>query len=192
MGTSRHALACLVLLSACGGGDMTGLQGIYVINTWTENPTACDVEGASVLGGETALYIKEENFLGEKFVNVVPCTDIPDCESMAGDSDTIHLGNWGFQEGSDEGGWTNSWGSAFDDFDDPTQCDGTRHDDVLTAPAAGGIRLDARTSAEVLFPKPSGVTDCFDLEDDAVLAEVEGAACAELEVLTATFDRELP
>ncbi len=172
---------------------MTGLQGIYLIDTWTQNPDVCTAEGPSVLGSQTALYIKEETFPGlGSFVNVVDCTDLADCESMAGDEDTIHLGGWGFDQGGDESGWTNSSVSAFDSFTVDGQCEATGTDTVMTSPAEGSIRIEARTTAEVLFPRPASVTDCFDLEDDVVAAELEGQPCAQFEVVTATFDRALP
>jgi len=195
MSLHRFGLVFALLLVACtGGGDMTDLEGIYTIASWTRNDADCNAEGASILEtqGQTALYVKIETFITEKFVNVVPCTDTADCEEMAGDSDTIHLGQWGFEEGSDDDGWQVISYSAFDNMSDDTQCDGTRHEAVMTSPAEGGLRLEARSSETVQFAKPSGITDCWDVEDDDAAGLVGEPACAELEVLTATYVSGLP
>jgi hypothetical protein len=193
MSLHRFWSLCPALLLACGG-DMTGLQGIYTIDSWTHNDTACDVEGDSILEskGQTALYVKVETFITAKFVNVVPCTDTAECEEMAGDSDTIHLGQWGFDEGSDGNGWRNVWYSAFEDFDDDTQCDGTRHEDQLLEPADGSLRVETRSSQTVQFAKPGGISDCFDIEDNDLEDLVGEPPCNELEVLAATFAGGLP
>jgi hypothetical protein len=190
----RACWIALPLLVACGGGDMTALEGIYTIDTWTENTAGCAAEGDSILEsqGRTALYVKIETFVTEKFINVNPCTDIADCESMASDGDTIHLGQWGFESGNDDDGWTNIWYAAFDNFDDETQCDGTRHEDVMRAPADGALRIEARASQTVQFAKPQGITDCWDLEDEEIEELVGEPACGELEVLAATYDSDLP
>jgi hypothetical protein len=173
---------------------MTGLEGIYTIDTWTRNDTACGAEGDSILEseGQTAVYIKAENLLGQKFVNVVLCTNIADCEAQAGDSDTIHLGQWGFVDGSDGDGWRNVWYSVFDNFTDDTLCDGTRREDVLLAPTEDGMRLEARSSETVQFAKPNGITDCWDIEDDEAADLVGEPPCAEFEVLAATYSTTLP
>lgn len=194
MSINKLLCCCLFLLVACGGGEMTSLEGIYAISSWTQNQTACGAEGDSILEsqGQTTLYVKVENFLGAEFVNVVPCTDTGDCEEMAGDSGTIHVGQWGFEEGSDDDGWRNVWYSVFDNFEDDTQCDGRRVEDVMTAPSEGGLRIEHRASESVLFAKPSGITDCWDIEDDDAADLVGGPPCAELEVLTATYSADLP
>ncbi len=173
---------------------MTAWEGIYDIDTWTNNATACDAEGDSILDtqGATALYVKVENFLGQKFVNVNTCSDVADCETMASDADTIHVGQWGFSDGSDGDGWSYNWYTAFDNFDDDTKCDGTRHETLFTSPADGAVRLEARTSVEVQFDKPDGVTNCFDLEDEDLEGPVGDPACGRFEVVTATFNEDLP
>jgi hypothetical protein len=188
MGIHR-ALYALPLLAACGG-DMSGLTGIYDINTWTENTTACDSEGPpKEFVSETALYIKEENFFGS-FLNVVPCADIADCETMAGDDDTIHLGNWGFTEGNDDDGWTETSAYAFQDFNDPTLCDATGTDTIMTTPAEGTIRIEVRTSHAEDYPATGPNDD--PCPDEAAEAAVAGQPCDSYEVVSATFNEGLP
>ncbi len=173
---------------------MTGLEGIYTIASWTSNQDACDAEGASILEtqGQTALYVKVETFITEKFVNVVPCADAAECEEKAGDSDTIHVGQWGFEEGSDDDGWRNVWYSVFDNFEDDTQCDGTRVEDVLLTAGEDGVRLESSSSETVTFAKPSGITDCWDIEDADAEDLVGTPPCAEYEALAATYASDLP
>jgi hypothetical protein len=55
-----------------------------------------------------------------------------------------------------------------------------------------GVIIEARTSATVVFPKPSGITDCFDVEDDQAKTLVGEPACERYEVLSASFLAGLP
>src|SRR5687768_124521 len=117
---------CLLMFAiaagACGDDAMTELEGIYEASTWTSNVDACD-EGPSVIETEpqTIFYVKEENFLGIEFLNVSFCSDRAECEMNAADDDTIHLGMWSFEEGSDDDGWTSSWFEGFPDQNDVCQ-----------------------------------------------------------------------
>src|SRR5262245_8030913 len=89
------------------GDDGSALGGLSTIDTWTENLTGCDAEGDSILEtqGSTALYLKNESFFGEDFLNGVMCTDVEDCATKAAD-DTIYLDRFAFTEGNDDDGYT--------------------------------------------------------------------------------------
>ncbi|HTM21628.1 MAG TPA: hypothetical protein VL172_14000 [Kofleriaceae bacterium] len=189
MGIPR-LLCALPLLAACGG-DMSGLTGVYDINSWTDNPTACDVEGPASGNTETALYVKEENFIGTKFLNVNACTDVAECETLAADDDTINIGNWGFTDGNDDDGWVDSNAYAFTNFDDPTKCDATGSETIMTSPAEGMLRIERRTthSAE---PYPATGPNDDPCPDAGAEAAVQGQPCDSLEVVTATFNEPLP
>jgi hypothetical protein len=142
MGNLRILCACLPLVAACGGGDMTALGGIYTIDSWTENTAGCDTEGGPApFQDDTALYIKSESIFGTDFVSVVTCADIAECEAQLADDD-IDLGAYFFEEGSDEDGWTESSAFAFENFDGMCEASGTT--DIMTSPAEGQIRIETR------------------------------------------------
>jgi hypothetical protein len=186
-------MGCAVLLmalatGACGGGSMSEFEGIYQANSWTRNDTACDTEGASILetAFETDFYIKEENFLGAKFLNVKFCADQADCEMLASDSETIHLGMWGFDRGSDGNGWTSEFYSGFPDTNN--LCQGEFVTTKMTGMSGQSVRIEVReVTAGGFAPDSDGFCD-----DDAGKAAAEGQPCTSLEVMTANFTAELP
>jgi hypothetical protein len=167
----------LVLLAACGGGhsSLTALEGVYTINTWTQNSASCDAEGASILGSDTFLYIKTESLLGTRFVNVNPCPSVGECTTEANDKTTINLGNWGFDKGSDSAGWTSD--SSFG-FDNNGNCDATRDASTMTD-LGGAIKIEQR-SFDATYPGA-----CNDAMNASATAS---APCGSLQVLMATFE----
>jgi len=179
----RNVLAVLIV-AGCGGGSLTELEGVYTITTWTDNTASCAAEGASVLDQMTdkALFVKVENFLGQKFVNAVRCTDVADCQAKAAE-DTIFLDGYAFENGSDEDGWTGA--TVFAGGIDT--CEGSVTDHVMTAPADGALHFESKTRNSLPFDKDS---EGFCNTDDARTA-AEGQPCVELEVITATFAEDL-
>jgi hypothetical protein len=170
----------VIALAACGGSDsLTSLEGVYTIQTHTQNPTSCAAEGTSTLpGSDPVLYIKSENFLGSKFVNVVTCNDVTECQTKARDDMTLNIGGFAFDKGSDSAGWTSH--NAFG-FLVQGMCQGDVNDSTLTN-AGGSIRIEARQIEAVPFA-PTGM-DCSDAATEAAAA---GQPCTQLEVLTAMF-----
>jgi hypothetical protein len=183
----KKTLGGLVLaaLAGCGGDSGSALEGIYVIVDWTENTAACS-DGPSIFPqAETAMYIKNENFLGTKFLNGMLCADVAECEELAGDDETIHLGGYYFEEGNDEDGWTG--GSFFGTTDDQGNCMGDFFEYVLQG-TNQGVVIETRTIPVDGFPEDEdGFCDYQDAKDAA-----EGRACTALEVVTADFESELP
>src|SRR5882762_3131982 len=132
-------LLVAIAIAGCGG-PLTDLEGVYTMDTWTDNPTSCAAEGPSVLSTmqDKALFIKEQNFLGQKFVNGVKCKDVAECQSKA-KQDTIFLDGWAFENGSDSSGWTGT--TVFASGSDT--CTGTVTDHVMTTPVKGSIRVES-------------------------------------------------
>jgi hypothetical protein len=172
------------LLAGCGSDSKTGLEGIYMVSTWTRNPTACDVEGPSVATQhDMFFYIKDEDFIGTHFVNVKTCNDLAACDTEANDDGTIHIGEFNFEDGSDKSGWKNH--SAFA-FATQGQCEGGVTDTTMTA-ASGAIRIEERHVEATPFPAGTGSDEC---PDDKVDQAAAGKPCTELEVVTATFNKK--
>ncbi|HEU0030276.1 MAG TPA: hypothetical protein VFQ53_06585 [Kofleriaceae bacterium] len=180
----RRLAFLMLTVAACGGNDndsLTSFDGVYTVSTWTDNLTSCAAEGSSVLDQrEPNFYIKTENFLGVRFVNVVTCADVGDCQAKANEVDTIHLGGFGFDTGSDETGWRDT--SAFG-FASNGMCEGTVTETVMTSPASGQIRIEARSTDAAPFP----VNAAGECPDDAVISAAAGQPCTSFEVVTASF-----
>ena len=173
-------LAMAAVAAGCGGSG-SAYEGVYSVTTWTENDASCAAEGASVLENktETFFYIKLENFLGTKFLNVKFCDDVGDCQTIAGDDGTINIGTFSFESGNDDG-WSAGYYSGFAGQDNV--CDGNWVDTTLSGDAATSIRLAVRrTPAGGFQPDNDGFCEDKDGEQAA-----EGQPCGELEVVTAT------
>jgi len=176
----RTSLALTIVLVGCGGGgSLTDNEGVYTLATWTDNTGSCDAEGPSVLDiQEPNVFIKNENFLGSVFVNVNPCPDLATCQAEASDDETIHIGNWAFETGSDSGGWASESAFAFS-FDG--ECQATRLVATLTF-SGDSLRIEDRRQ-EGTFPADAN-DECSDAEAETATV---GQPCIGLEVVTATF-----
>lgn len=176
-----------LILAGCGGGSGggTAFEGIYRVDTWTENPMACDAEGPSVAAiHDPFFYVKNESFLGQGFVNVKDCGDIATCSDEANDPDTIHIGSFGFDAGSDSAGWSAHSAVA---FAFQGQCEGGVTDTTLMITKTG-FRIERRHVEAVPFPPDTGAED--ECPDAKVEQAAAGQPCDELEVVTASFEQD--
>ncbi len=174
--------------AACGGDDGSAYEGIYEADAWTSNDTSCDAAGDDVLADQlsTTFYVKRENFLGVKFLNLNFCDDVADCEALAGDASTIYLGMYGFDEGSDGAGWRSEYFSGFPDADNV--CEGVYRVATTTQPTEDTLRVEIRdTAAGGFAPDADGFCD-----DEPGKQAAEGQPCTALEVFVATLVAELP
>ncbi len=178
----RITLLALLLAVGCGSSSITDLEGIYRVSTWTENLTACDAEGPSVAAQrDMFFYIKDENFIGQHFVNVELCADAATCKTEATDEGTIHIGMFGFDKGSDSKGWTSHSAHA---FAISGQCQGGVTDTVMTS-SNKMIRIEQRQVDATPFPAGTGSDECPDAMVESAAA---GQPCKSFEVVTAAFD----
>lgn len=175
----------LALAAGCGGDSGSALQGIYVISGWTVNTAAC-TEGPSILPqADTAMYLKNESFFGTEFLHARFCLDVAECEIDAAEDDTLFLDGHFLDRGNDGDGWT---GGNFDQMgDDPDNCMGDFDADTLTGEAGGEIRIETRTIPVEGFPEDADGS-CF----EGARAAAEDGTCVALEVVTATFETDLP
>jgi hypothetical protein len=162
--------------TACGSDSLTGLEGVYTVSTWTDNPAGCTAEGPSVATDHDGFfYVKSESFIGSKFVNVPSCASVAECQAKASDDGTINLGGFAFEDGSDSAGWTTH--NAFA-FGSSGSCMGDITDALMTS-TNDGIRIESRTTMSAPF-----TGECT---DEAAEAAAAGQPCTSLEVVTASF-----
>ena len=185
----RKIFACVITLTvACTGGSSveTELVGVYTMSSWTQNDTACDAEGPSILETETdkAIFVEVGSLLGQEFLQVVTCVDVPDCQSKAAE-DTIFLGEFAFDGGNDTSGWT---GATFGGSIAEGQCSGLVTDFLMTGPTPDTLRVESRSRNTRPFPQDSdGFCDLA-----AAKTAAEGQPCMQFEVISATFAAVTP
>jgi hypothetical protein len=162
--------------SACGE-DLTALEGVYQIQTWTENTTDCASDGESIIDAksEDHFYVKAENLFGQEFLNIVHCEGLAACSAQAAE-DNINLG-FGLDSGSDGAGWS---GSGYSLGGSET-CSGEIRANRLTETSAGILRFEIRRTFVVDVPLDSeGFCD-----SDAAIEIAAGQGCEGLEVNSA-------
>jgi len=177
----------LVTLCSAGCGEdelSTGFEGIYSIETWTENDASCDSEGPSVLEqqSQTMFFVRIESFLFRSYVRAQLCSDLSSCRVRAADPSLVISGGWSFPKGSDANGWTNSIFSS----EAVDACTGTLDSYSLTSPSDGVLELRRERRVGVEFaPGPAGC------EPALAEAAAEGLPCQSLERITATLSGPL-
>jgi len=171
-----------VFLFACDDGG-TAASGIYQIASWTENVDGCDAEGASIAAdnSDDFLYVKNSEFFGQEFVSVATCLDLDTCRTDAAD-DTINLGGFAFEKGSDSDGWTSS-GYFISGSD---TCSGEVFEDRLLI-ADDGVTIERRAKAVDGIPTDS---DGF-CDGDAAETMAKSLPCSRLEVIQAALQESL-
>ena len=183
------SIASLLPLAACGGGDdgsMTALEGIYELASWTHNPDGCDGEGPATFeeSNYSHFFIKREAFFGEEFVTTVFCSELDDCRAQAAEEDTLHIGNFAFDSGNDDDGWT---GTSTILFNDDTSCMGSVLEATLTGTPGSAVRIDQEGVTVTDVPL-AGEDEC---DDQAAYDQAAGLPCEELTVVMGTFLEEI-
>jgi hypothetical protein len=182
------ALSVLALLCAVACGDeKSALQGIYVIDTWTENPDSCASEGASILEdqSETHFLVKDVEFFGLDLLILSTCIDLATCQERAANDDEIFLG-FGFDSGSDSNGWRGS-GAIVGGPVDGGDCSGEVSEFLLTDVGEDRVRMETEYIPVDGVPRDS---EGF-CSTDAAQEAAEGQPCERLEVLTGTRVEEI-
>ena len=177
------AAATLLLLAAgCGGDDDdTALAGIYQLSSWTHNPEGCDQEGPAAPEGSSYshFFVRRDSFLGVKFVSAVMCADLEECRTNAADTDTLFIGNFAFDGGDDDGGWTGN--SSILQVGDT--CMGTVFESTLTGDAGSSARIERETKTVADVP----LDDMGDCDNQEAYAQAAPLPCEELTVVTGSF-----
>jgi hypothetical protein len=180
------ALVALLVFPGCGGDDESALQGIYELASWTSNPDSCDVEGPPSFEASaySHFFVRQDEFFGETFVSAVMCADLEECRTNAAETDTLFLGQFSFDEGSDDSGWT-GWNASGIPSDDG--CDAMVNLGRLTGEP--GVSVTIRQEGRPVTGVPlDGEGDC-DL--DVAHERAEDASCEQLVVVTGSFFESL-
>jgi len=173
--------AALATVAACGSPS-SKLEGIYTVDAWNSNPASCADPGMDISGTmEPLFYIKLDSLLGTDFINVVPCTDMTACSTMANDDGTIHLGHFILDKGNDKNGWTGTSSYAFGP--DPSgSCMGGVSTAVLTADGDTAVQVRDETIDVAAFAPSGG--ECRTEDAEAAAATLP---CTSLELVHGTF-----
>lgn len=167
--TTNILLSTIVaaVISACGGGDGSDLEGTYEVTKHTLNDGSCDAEGPEVTGGETHFKLEMGELFGFPILQYFPCTSATECEDIADFLFTKMHGDWVMQvtssyELNDECNLEESTGSL----------SGT---DL-------GVAIEIKSSQAVVTP--SGGEEC---DPDLVDTYQDQMMCTEYEVVEGTL-----
>jgi hypothetical protein len=200
----RHrALGIMVLGAAasCGGADGDGLSqataqsflGLYQLDTATENPTACDVEGPSALDTVTQrqFALVDLQVLTISGLQLLSCTDDADCGSkitrLRSGTGFAAEYSWYFSEerGTDHVGG----GRADSGFETGGLCTMRSFTDVSMTRQGEMVRVEARETLLADIPPEDG----FCIADfGKERSEASGRPCSSLQVWTGTRRGPLP
>ena len=181
--TLRLSLGCFVVaaLAACGGGggSSSAFDGIYTLDSWTQNQTSCDTPGGPAPFGSdnTHFFVRRDEFFGETVVNAIMCEDLETCRQKGNDRETIYIGQFYFEDGNDTDGWTANISYLF-----PPDCDGT----------VGRVKLTGTPGTSVTIRKEevtvTGVgMDGEDCDEQAAEEQAADKPCESLELVEGTF-----
>ena len=187
----RAAVALFTLTAAaCGGdddgGSSTALEGIYQLASWTHNPDSCDGEGPAALeeSSYSHFFVKHESFFGDEFVTTVFCSEVDDCRAEAADDDTIHIGNFAFDGGDDQAGWT---GQSFVLSIGDASCSGPVFEALMTGEPGASVRIDEETKTVSGVP----LDDMGECQDQVAYDQAADLPCEELTVVMGSFLEEI-
>lgn len=166
---------------------VSSFQGIYAVNSATQNQESCELEGEAVSVPDY-LYLVEMDYKKAQLLRADSCADLSTCrDSMArGLSQPAVLGEAGL-----DFVYVSDHDTVFGDLRQvdpnatPGLCEGRRVVTVLTRDGEG-IRIEARTVLAQYAPNAEGLCDP-DQGDEALLA----SSCSQLDVITASFSESL-
>ena len=186
--------------AACGGDGgglsselLAGFEGVYQLDTATENPAACDVEGPSVLDTIApkqfvALALKMLTING---LQVISCADDAGCASTVA-------------QAKSGGGWAAAWSwffsesvganalgglSASSGFQQSGTCTERTYTALTLTRAGDVLRIEARRTDLADVPADNGI--CW-AEPAKQRSEAAALPCSSLRVLTGSKRGPLP
>lgn len=193
----------IVAGGACsdGGGDdaesltaevAASYEGIYRIDSWTQNETGCEGEGAD----QTATAMEEHfvvvavEYFGQTAVELVSCLDVADCENtaqaiaMQGGYTITFRATLSEPDGEDA-----LWGfSASTGFENEGQCTKRTFEDHALVRDGDTLRLD--TVVKALADRPAEDGFCV-VQPREAIAEAEDAPCSSARSIAGTAVADL-
>jgi hypothetical protein len=190
----------LIGATACGGEDgapapdrFTGFEGVYQLETATQNPAACDVEGPSV----------RDTFLEAQFVAVglkppigdglqlISCRDDGACLSVAAQAKSggIFDAPWGRLLNESAAAGQLAGLSASGGFHQNGTCVERTYTALTLIGSGDALRLEARTTELDDIPADNGTCPA---EPAKQRAEAAALPCSSLDVLTGNKRAPLP
>ena len=176
------AIALGPMSAGCGGDDDgTALAGIYQLSSWTHNPDGCDQEGPAA--AEESFYshffVRQDSFFGVEFVSAVMCADLEECRTNAADTDTLFIGNFAFDGGDDDGGWTGN--SSILQVGET--CMGQVFESTLTGDAGSAARIERQTKSVSEVP----LDEMQECDTEGAYQQAASLPCEELSVVTGGY-----
>ena len=175
-------------LSACGSGGAAGTEGVYQVETWTDNQNDCAAEGPSVLTqhNETIFYLELGSLLGTDFLGGTFCADVAACQALAAE-DTYHatlLLN--FNEGNDADGWMCHCFMSGANVVNGVCNDANLWETSLDLNPDHSLRIERRVLSLSGFPADNGRCTI-----DGAIQVASSGTCTSREVLNASFLADL-
>jgi hypothetical protein len=201
LGCGRPVLLAAALLWAagCGGDDglsselLAGYEGIYQLDAATENPTACDAEGASVLDtiAQKQFVAIALRVLTTNGLQVIGCADDAGCAEIAVNAKAGR-------------GWVAPWSSFFSDslgadqlggllassgFNQNGTCTERTYTALTLTRAGDTLRLEERLTNLADVPADNGI--CW-AEPAKQRSEAAALPCSSLSVMAGSKRVPLP
>ncbi|HEU0031947.1 MAG TPA: hypothetical protein VFQ53_15045 [Kofleriaceae bacterium] len=180
-----------VLVIGCGdsGSDdfarrASEVEGIYQVQAYTRNETACAPGGTSQLGSETFAFAVRQSFLGQTLLSVMSCASVADCHDKAarvqGGQGVALDFSFGVSEVSGDAlvGQGASTGFGIDGV-----CTGGELTATTLTLDGDALAIEQQITVADDYPVDA---DGF-CTTDAARAAADGNTCTQLELLSATF-----
>jgi hypothetical protein len=192
--------ATLLGAAACGGDDgglsselLADFEGVYQLDTATENPAACDAEGASVLDtiAQKQFVAVALRMLTIQGLQLISCADDAGCAETAmrakGGSGWAASWSWFFSDslGADQLGGL----SASSGFNQNGTCTDRTYTALTLTRTGDMLRLEARQTNLADVPADGGI--CW-AEPAKQRSEAAALPCSSLRVLTGSRRGPLP
>jgi hypothetical protein len=190
----KHLFVSGLALAACGGGGgddsdfvlaSAGMVGIYSLDSYTLNETACSPGGESISGEHSFAVAFQEKVFGFDLLTIMSCESPADCRAKVDDR-TGFLIDYSFtvQFVGADGELTGGGSSSGFNLDGTCQ-EGSVFDTVLTL-TGGQLRIEQGLTIADDYPADGDFCDTRSAQQAA-----DGNSCSQMEVLTATFVEEL-
>ena len=181
-------LGLVLCVAACGEGESDfeqaalGVEGIYAVQAYTRNETACTPGGVDALANDRFVVAVSQELFGQKFLSVTSCASAADCRAKLVDIRTGGGYQLEFQfVVSAVSGDTLTGQGASTGFGDHGVCTGG--DVTATKLELLGTRLSIEQRITLADDYPADSEGFCTTE--LAKKHAEGNACSQMELLTA-------